>query len=50
MVLLNRYLKVFLNRNKEQKRLILYTRLAAGMELLIFFVVITFFVLRFSST
>lgn len=50
MVLLNRFLKIFLNRGKEQQRLVHNTRLAAGMELLIFFVVIAFVLIRFSPS
>ncbi len=49
MVLLNRYLKIFIHRNKNQRNLLWYTRLAAGMELLIVFLVIGFFLIRFGS-
>lgn len=49
MVLINRYLRIFILRNKSQRRLLRNTRLAAGMELLIFFMIIAFFMIRFSG-
>jgi hypothetical protein len=49
MVLINRYLRIFQLRNKSQRRLLFFTRIAAGLELLILFLIAAFFMIRFGT-
>ncbi len=48
MVLLNRYIDLFLSKSKANRKAFFYTQIAAFFELMIFLSVVLFIIIRFT--